>query len=273
MLTPARLAAHDVTVRFGGLVALDSVSIDVQPGEIVGLVGPNGAGKSTLFAVLSGLLRPVTGSVTMGDVDVTTQSPQKRSALGMCRTFQHTELFQALTVREHVLLANRMLHTPRRAWTDVITMGGFRRSSTSERDRVDGVLTMLGIEDLADRGVLGLPLGQARLVEIARAVARGPEVILLDEASSGLDAGETAEFADVVRRLVEVQGISIILVEHDVELVLGLCHRVFVLDFGRVIAVGRPEEIRANEVVRAAYLGEDRQELDDEFNSERDELA
>lgn len=257
MDAPARLAATDVTVRFGGLVALNNVSISVPPATIVGLVGPNGAGKSTLFGVLSGLQSADTGTVTMGEEDVTRISPQARAARGLARTFQHPELFQGLTVREHLVLAYRIKNSPRRVLGDLVTFGGFRRSPREEDERVDALLDELQIGDIAHRPAIGLPLGQARLVEIGRALAREPTVLLLDEASSGLDAQETDELIPVLRGVVADRGVSLLVVEHDVELVLGLCAQVYVLDFGVRIAEGTPAEIRANEAVRAAYLGEE----------------
>jgi ABC-type branched-subunit amino acid transport system ATPase component len=254
---PARLAAADVTVRFGGLVALNKVAINVAPAEIVGLVGPNGAGKSTLFSVLSGLRRPHDGTVWINGEDVTNASPQKRAARGLARTFQHPELFSGLTVRDHLVLAHRIRHTPGRIVGDLLTLGGFHRSPRRENEKVDRLLEDLGLTEIARRPALGLPLGQARLVEIGRALARDPSVVLLDEASSGLDAAETAALVPVMRRLVDDLGVSLLVVEHDVELVLNLCATVTVLDFGMCIADGTPAEIRANEAVRSAYLGED----------------
>jgi branched-chain amino acid transport system ATP-binding protein len=260
MSSAARLAATDVVVRFGGLVALNKVSIEVPPATIVGLVGPNGAGKSTLFSVLSGLRRPNEGSVWMDGEDMTTARPQQRAGRGLARTFQHPELFQGMTVREHLVLAHRVKHSPGRVFGDLFTFGGFRPNPKDETATVDALLDELNITAIADRPVIGLPLGQARLVEIGRALARMPTVLLLDEASSGLDAAETADLLPVLRKLVDERGVSLLVVEHDVELVLGLCASVTVLDFGSKIAEGTPTEIRADAAVRAAYLGEDVEE-------------
>jgi branched-chain amino acid transport system ATP-binding protein len=253
----ARLAATGVTVRFGGVVALDGVSIEVPDAQIIGLVGPNGAGKSTLFSVLSGLLRPDAGRVTMRGDDVTHASPQARAARGLSRTFQHPELFQGLTVRDHLVLAHRIKHARARILGDLFTFGGFRSSPREENERLDMLIDELSLRPIADRAVIGLPLGQARLVEIGRALARDPSILLLDEASSGLDARETDELAGVLRRVVHELGISLLLVEHDVDLVLGLSDRVVVLDFGVCIATGTPAQIREDPAVRAAYLGAD----------------
>jgi branched-chain amino acid transport system ATP-binding protein len=253
----AVLEARGVTVKFGGLTALRDVDLAVPPGAVVGLIGPNGAGKSTLFSVLSGLRAPFGGLVFIDGEDVTKASPQARAARGMARTFQHPELFHGLTVRDHVTLAYRIARTPRRVWSDLVTAGGFRRVPTAEADRVDEIITGLNLTEIAHRPVLGLPLGLARLVELARSFAREPRFLLLDEASSGLDAAETRELASVLKQMVAARGVSLLMVEHDVELVLGMSDYVYVLDFGVLIAQGTPAEIRLDPKVRAAYLGEE----------------
>ncbi|WP_105972127.1 ABC transporter ATP-binding protein [Streptomyces geranii] len=260
--TPPRIEARGVTVRFGGLVALDSVDLAVPPGAVVGLVGPNGAGKSTLFAVLSGLLRPSSGAVLMDGRDVTSVSAQARARHGLARTFQHPELFPGLTVRQHVVLAYRLRHARRRIWTDLVTAGGFRRAGAEEDRRVDGILAALRLTPYVHLPVAGLPLGTGRLLEIARALAVDPNVLLLDEPSSGLDARETDELAATLTGLVAEHGVSLLLVEHDVELVLGISDFVHVLDFGVGISAGTPAEVRADPAVRAAYLGTEEDEHD-----------
>ena len=251
------LGCDGVSVRFGGIVAVRDATLSVGPGEIVGLVGPNGAGKSTLFAVLSGLLRPSTGKVVMAGEDVTFETPQQRAARGLARTFQHPELFTGLTVREHLVLAYRAKHAKGRVLSDLFTMGSLRRPGRAEDDAVNGLLDLLGLGDLAAEPVFGLPLGLSRLVEFGRALATAPTVLLLDEPSSGLDSSETAQFEATVRTVSADQGISLLVVEHDVDLVMRLCHRVYVLDFGTLIAEGTPEQVRADPAVRAAYLGEE----------------
>jgi branched-chain amino acid transport system ATP-binding protein len=250
------LEAKGVTVKFGGLTAVNDVSIAVPAGKIVGLIGPNGAGKSTLFSVLSGLRRPNAGQVFIGGGDVTRSSPQQRAGLGMARTFQHPELFSGLTVRDHVTLAYRVARTPRRVWTDLWTVGGFRRPSKVETERVDLIVNYLNLTAIQHRPAMGLPLGLARLVELARSFAREPRFLLLDEASSGLDQAETEELVHALKQMVHARGVSLLMVEHDVEMVLGMADYVYVLDFGSLIAEGTPQEIRNNPKVRAAYLGE-----------------
>jgi branched-chain amino acid transport system ATP-binding protein len=254
--TPA-IEARNVTVRFGGLVALNDVSLSVPPAAIVGLVGPNGAGKTTLFGVLSGLLHPNAGDVFLAGQKVTNASPSKRARLGLARTFQQLELFMGLTVREHVVLGYRVRKQRNRLWSDLLTAGALHSASTEENARVDHLVELLGLSNVANTAASVLPLGTARRVEVARALATGPSVVLLDEPSSGLDGHETAQLGAALRTVVEEEKVSLLLVEHDVAMVLGLSSQVAVLDFGVRIAYGTPDEIRNNPDVRAAYLGDD----------------
>jgi ABC-type branched-subunit amino acid transport system ATPase component len=253
------LAATDVTVRYGGLVALSDVSIDVPAGTIVGLVGPNGAGKSTLFGVISGLLRPATGQVFIAGKDVTATSAQSRARLGLARTFQHPELFLGLTVRDHLVLGHRVRYERRRFWSDLVNVRSLFPPTKEETEQVDTLLELLGIAHLAKTQVSVLPLGLARLVEVGRALATHPSVVLLDEPLSGLDLHSTQNLTAVFRRVVanSEEGLSLVMVEHDVASVLALSSKIFVLDFGQLIAQGTPDEIRANPAVRAAYLGDE----------------
>jgi branched-chain amino acid transport system ATP-binding protein len=252
-----RLECSGVTVRFGGLVAVRDVSLSLPAGKIVGLVGPNGAGKSTLFGVLSGLLRPWQGRVLLDEQDITNVRPQLRAARGLARTFQHPELFYGMTIRDHLVIAHRAKHAKRRIWSDAFTLGSLRPVAKDEKESIDELLAMLGLSALADHSAVGLPLGVARLVELGRALAASPTVLLLDEPSSGLDSAETQRFESVLERVAAERDISVLLVEHDVELVMRLCSTVYVLDFGALLASGPPAEIRANPAVRAAYLGEE----------------
>src|SRR3954469_3930633 len=209
--TPA-IEARNVTVRFGGLVALNDVSLSVPPGSIVGLVGPNGAGKTTLFGVLSGLLHPNSGEVFLGGQKVTGKSPSKRSRLGLARTFQQLELFMGLTVREHVVLGYRVRNQRKRLWTDLLTAGARNRESDDEKERVDPLIELLGLPGVANTGASVLPLGAARRVEVARALATGPSIVLLDEPSSGLDGHETSQLGAALRTVVEEEHVSLLLV-------------------------------------------------------------
>jgi ABC-type branched-subunit amino acid transport system ATPase component len=252
----ALLEAQGITVRFGGVVALDDVSLRVPQGSTVGLVGPNGAGKTTLFGVLSGLVRPKAGRVTMSGVDVTRRSPQHRARKGLSRTFQRMELFTELTVREHLVLARRVNDGRERLLGMVRDVTGFgERPGPGEDAAVEEILALLGLEAVADRPALAIPLGTGRLLEVARALAAEPSVMLLDEPSSGLDAHETAQLGEALRRVRSERGIAFVLVEHNVEFVLGLSDRITVLDFGKLIAEGTPDEIRTSPAVQAAYFG------------------
>jgi len=254
---PPALSASGVTVRFGGLAACSEVTIDVPKGGLVGLVGPNGAGKSTLFSVLSGLRRPNSGRVYIDGRDVPHVSPQSRARLGLARTFQQPELFVGLTVREHLVLAYRARHARSRLWSDLVTVGALRNRNGPEHERVTALLDTLRLGEVADQTVDTLPLGTSRLVEVARALAVEPTVVLLDEPLSGLDDHEADRLARTLRRTCRDEGVAMLLVGHDVAMVLGLCSKIVVLDFGVVIAVGTPEEIRHNPQVRSAYLGDE----------------
>ncbi len=257
------LAAHEITVRFGGLTALSQVSIEVKPGSIAGLVGPNGAGKSTLLAVLSGLLRPNSGRVRLRGADITNVSCRARASKGLARTFQQPELFMGLTVREHLMLAHRARVSPRRLWRDMLDPRSLLPPSGAENERVDGLLELLRLTKVEKAPVAALPLGILRLVEVGRALASDPQVLLLDEPLSGLDIKASENLLRVFRQIVDGDHqLSLIMVEHDVAAVLSLSDIVFVLDFGERIAVGPPEEIRNDPAVRAAYLGDTDPQVD-----------
>jgi len=250
--------ADGITVRFGGLTALADVSVEVGPATIAGLVGPNGAGKSTLLAVLSGLLRPHAGQVRLRGEDVTNVSVQSRARRGLARTFQQPELFMGLTVREHLVLAYRARVARHRLWRDMLDPRCFFPPSAAENERIDGLLDLLKLTRAADAPVAALPLGVLRLVEVGRALASDPQVLLLDEPLSGLDMKASENLLSVFRHIIEESDhqLSLVIVEHDVAAVLALSDTVFVLNFGQCIASGSPEAVRSDPAVRAAYLGD-----------------
>ena len=196
------LEARGVTVRFGGLLALSDVSLEVPRGTIAGLVGPNGAGKSTMFAVLSGLLRPSGGKVWMHGEEITNASPQARARKGLARTFQQPELFMGLTVREHLVLAHRVRVARRRLWRDMVDPRSLLPPSRSENEQIDGLLELLNLTRVAKAPVAALPLGISRLVEVGRALASKPDLVLLDEPLSGLDMKASENLLEVFRRVV-----------------------------------------------------------------------
>jgi branched-chain amino acid transport system ATP-binding protein len=252
---PDILSGTQISVNFRGLKALQGVDIGVPAGGIVGLVGPNGAGKSTLLGVLSGDVRAQHGVVRLGGKDVSGLAPETRVRRGLARTFQLPQLFDELTVREHLTLPRRLAQAPSREWSDPLT-GRFLHRDVPEEQEVDALLASLGLESVADTLAGALPLGLTRLVEIARAAATHPTVILLDEPFSGLNPAESRRLSRTLASLNQSEGIAMVLVEHDVEVVFDLSERVFVLDFGELIAAGTPAEIRRHPAVRAAYLGD-----------------
>ncbi|MET7754676.1 ABC transporter ATP-binding protein [Streptomyces sp. NPDC005389] len=236
------LRASGIDVRFGGVHALRDVTVDVGPGEICGLIGPNGAGKTTLFDVVSGMRRPDAGTVAYDGTDITRRSPVWRARHGIRRTFQRQQLFGQLSVADNLVVAQD--------WR-----GGVRPAARRRRERATAVLHECGLDALADAYAGGLPVGQARMVELARALADPPRVLLLDEPASGTTAEERRGLADVIRRTADEENCAVLLVEHDVAFVMELCSRVVVLDLGRVLAEGPAAEVHADPAVREAYLG------------------
>ena len=247
------LVAQGVSKTFAGITALDGVSLDVDKGEIVGLIGPNGAGKTTFFNCLLGVLKPDGGTVTFDGRDLARIPTYRRARLGIARTFQRIELFSGMSPREHFLVTERVRNGRGALWKDVLFLG---RPSADENARANAMLELLGLDAVADRPVESLSLGVGRLVEIGRALMTGPKLVLLDEPSSGLDRHETEVLGAKLAAVQREQGISILLVEHDVDFVRSLVQRVFVLDFGTLIAAGPASDVFADDAVRRAYLGD-----------------
>jgi branched-chain amino acid transport system ATP-binding protein len=246
------LVANAISVRFGGLDALANVSLAVPAGQIVGLIGPNGAGKTTMFNVLMGLQPTAHGQVSYMGQDISRWPAHRRGRAGMARTFQRLALFTRLTVHDNLVAA----------WESSHPGGVLGRGRGRRRQRVQEIMDLLDLWPLADRPAGELSTGQGRMVELGRALCTDPHLLLLDEPGSGLDAAETAAFSAVLRTVIAgtVAGSpahpGILLVEHDMALVMDVCAALTVLDFGQVIAQGTPAEIRANDLVRAAYLGD-----------------
>jgi branched-chain amino acid transport system ATP-binding protein len=238
----ALLEVTGVTVQFGGVTAVNDASISAEEGTVTGLIGPNGAGKTTLFNVITGLQPPTRGRVRFRGEDVTKSTVNSRAKAGMGRTFQRLEAFGSLTVRENVLVA-REIHAGVGAWF----------SRRNDR-KVDELIERVGLTSYAKQRADSVPTGVARLLEMARALAIEPRLLLLDEPSSGLDEAETEHFGELLRELAR-DGVAVLMVEHDMDLVMGVCDIIHVLEFGSVIATGTADEIRADRKVQAAYLG------------------
>jgi branched-chain amino acid transport system ATP-binding protein len=235
------LEVAGVSVRFGGVAALTAVDLSVEAGSVTGLIGPNGAGKTTLFNVISGLQAPDEGGVRFDGTDITPLKPYQRGRLGIGRTFQRLEVFGSMTVRDNIRVSAEIL----RDW---------KRDAPDPRRVADDVMGRLGLIPFAGERADEIPTGHARLVELGRALAVQPKLLLLDEPSSGLDEFETDDLAKVIESLAK-DGLGVLLVEHDVEFVTGVCKLIHVLDFGRILAVGSPSQVQRSTAVQAAYLG------------------
>ena len=254
-----QLEVHDVCVRFHGLVALDRVSLSVSRGEVVGLIGPNGAGKTTLFNAITGLQRVDAGGVVFEGEDLTRSGADRRARLGIGRTFQTAQLISRLSAYDNILLGCQA-RMGNGLVADGLRLPSSYRNEVLARREVDEVVDFLGLGEHAHRGVGELPLGVRRLVEIARALCTRPRLLLLDEAASGIGREESGALRELFLRIRDRHELSILIIEHDVEFVLGLCDYVYVLDFGRMIARGTPAVVRSHPDVIAAYLGEEVQD-------------
>jgi branched-chain amino acid transport system ATP-binding protein len=230
-----------VSVRFGGVQAVSSATIAALRGQVTGLIGPNGAGKTTTFNVITGLEQPTEGAVWLGGEDVSKLSPYRRARRGLARTFQRLEVFGTLTARDNILAAAEF----RRSWS---------KDGSNPRSVADHLIDRVGLTHVQHERVDMLPTGLARLVELGRGLATQPKVLLLDEPGSGLDIAESEALGDLLIELAQ-EGIAVLVVEHDVDLVMRVCNRIHVLDFGRIISVGVPKVVQADKVVQAAYLG------------------
>jgi branched-chain amino acid transport system ATP-binding protein len=246
------LQAEAVTKSFAGVRALNAINLDVGAGELVGLIGPNGAGKTTLFNCIYGVLKPDRGRITFDGRDISHLPVHRRARLGLGRTFQRMELFAGMSVRDHLIVAERSHSGRGGLLSDVIGRG---RATADERSKADHILELLGLADDADRPIEALSLGRGRLVELGRALMMEPRVLFLDEPSSGLDTTETNEMADVLLEVQREHGTAILLVEHDIATVQQLTSRLYVLDYGTLIASGPTADVMADPRVRAAYLG------------------
>jgi branched-chain amino acid transport system ATP-binding protein len=247
------LSLQGVAKSFGGVHAVSDISFEVRAGESVGLVGPNGAGKTTLFNCVCGQLRNEQGEIRFEGLSLEGLPTYKRARLGIGRTYQRVEVFTDMNVREHLLVAERARRGEGRLWKDLLNMSAPLRS---ELDNIEAIMDLVGISALADTSVNALGLGHCRLVELARALAGQPKILLADEPSSGLDIHETAEVAKVLRTVQRESGTAILLVEHDLSMVGEVVDRTVVMDLGSLLAMGTFDEVMENPAVRQAYLGQ-----------------
>jgi branched-chain amino acid transport system ATP-binding protein len=247
------LVVEDLAISFGGLIAVDGVTFAVQQAEIFAVIGPNGAGKTTLFNMVSGLYTPHRGRILLADEDITSLAPHELARRGLSRTFQNLQIFFRMTAIENVMVG-RHLHEKRNVLSHLFTLPSVHRQNQATRAKAAELLALVGLADVAEKPAGSLPYGALKRLEIARALATEPKVLLLDEPAAGCNPVETEEI-DAVIKTIAAQGVTVVLVEHDMRLVMRISNRIHVLDRGRTLAEGKAQDVRANPAVIAAYLG------------------
>ncbi|MFM0772541.1 ABC transporter ATP-binding protein [Streptococcus suis] len=250
----ALLEVKDLTKNFGGLTAVGDVTMELHEGELVGLIGPNGAGKTTLFNLLTGVYEPSEGTISLAGTILNGKAPSKIASLGLGRTFQNIRLFKNMTVLENVLIGLGN-HGKSEVFASFFRLPAFYKNEEELKNKAIDLLKIFDLDGDADTLAKNLPYGQQRRLEIVRALATEPKILFLDEPAAGMNPQETAELTQLIRKIKEEFGITIILIEHDMSLVMEVTERIYVLEYGRLIAHGTPEEIRNNKRVIEAYLG------------------
>jgi len=254
-MTQPLLAVNGLMMRFGGLLAVNNVELELRPQEIVSLIGPNGAGKTTVFNCLTGFYRPTGGSIKLGDQQLAGLPGQKIARMGIVRTFQHVRLFREMTVIENLLVAQHQ-HLKSGVFSGLLKTPAFRKAESDALDRAATWLDRVGLLSLANRQAGNLAYGQQRRLEIARCMVTRPEILMLDEPAAGLNPKETHELDELIAELRSQHNVSVLLIEHDMKLVMGISDRIYVVNQGTPLANGTPDEIRNNPDVIRAYLGE-----------------
>ena len=250
----ALLEVRSLTKRFGGLTAVANVDLDLCPGEILGVIGPNGAGKTTLFNIIAGALAATEGSVRVAGAPILGRAPHEIATLGLIRTFQHNRPFSGMSIVENIMVGAHTKFSSR-LWSIALGLHTAREEEAHQRARANELVDFVGLADVRESEVDTLSFGQGRLLEIARALAGEPRLILLDEPAAGLTPAELDRLAAILRSIA-ARGIAVLLIEHDMRFLLPLAYRIVVLNFGGIIATGTPDQIRAHPAVRDAYLGE-----------------
>jgi branched-chain amino acid transport system ATP-binding protein len=253
-MSDALLSAHNLSVRFGGVLAVNNVSFDVQRGEVFTLIGPNGAGKTTVFNLISGIYTPTAGHITYNGQHMASVPPHAVAGLGIARTFQNIELFEHATVLQNLLIG-RHTHRQTGLWQEMFFTPQTRAAEIAAREKVEHVIDFLDLQHHRDSMVAGLPYGVRKVVEMARALCTEPQLLLLDEPSSGLNVEETDDMAFWIADIKNVLGITVLMVEHDMSLVSKVSDRVLAMSQGEVLAMGTPAEVQSHPGVIEAYLG------------------
>ncbi|SVB29590.1 uncharacterized protein METZ01_LOCUS182444 [marine metagenome] len=251
----ALVEVNNLAIQFGGIRAVDGVSFEISAGEIYTLIGPNGAGKSTIFNLISRIYDPLDGTIVFNGQDITHEQPHRIAQLGIARTFQNIELFENATVLDNLLLG-RHRHRRTQFWQEIVFLPVVRRQELEDREKVEEIIDFLDLQHYREQFVRSLPYGVRKVVELARALATQPELLMLDEPSSGLNVEETRDMSFWIRDIRQQFGITLLMVEHDMKLVADVSDRVLALNDGRVLTEGSPSSVQGNSDVIAAYLGE-----------------